>query len=325
MFLKLLIVAISLIAAVSATGQLTVVDAPASLTFKGGDKLESESVGDVFAAALGQSIEHPSEWNGLYINNPFETARGVVALIVDGVNKVHIGDEKSSIYPLAGSSAVESIDGLMARLVEDKQLAVDIDLAQGFDANPILGDFQVESTKKTSDGLKPTERLEDKMFVQQLAALDAIAEKLKSSDVESLPVLMTVRVSLSQIVEAHAGPSPALTDAMKQLTVATDKLMKAAQKGYQGDALVAIVTVGKDELVRNRRAADTKQGEEDTNPLNLAPTYSPNYPVMFNIMLWFGVIFAFSLLAISYAIATMDPGRDSIIYRMTSNRMKKEN
>lgn len=46
---------------------------------------------------------------------------------------------------------------------------------------------------------------------------------------------------------------------------------------------------------------------------------------MFNIILWFGVVMVFTLVAISYAIGTMDPGRDSIIYRMTSTRMKKEN
>ncbi|XP_018314523.1 renin receptor isoform X1 [Mycetomoellerius zeteki] len=56
-----------------------------------------------------------------------------------------------------------------------------------------------------------------------------------------------------------------------------------------------------------------------------AKTYTENYPVIFNIMLWFGVVFVFSLLAICIAIANMDPGRDSIIYRMTSNRMKKDN
>ncbi|XP_057332200.1 ATPase H(+)-transporting accessory protein 2 isoform X1 [Microplitis mediator] len=58
---------------------------------------------------------------------------------------------------------------------------------------------------------------------------------------------------------------------------------------------------------------------------NLAKKYSANYPVIFNIFLWFSVIFVFSLIAICIAIADMDPGRDSIIYRMTSNRMKKDN
>ncbi|XP_061935928.1 ATPase H(+)-transporting accessory protein 2 isoform X2 [Apis cerana] len=58
---------------------------------------------------------------------------------------------------------------------------------------------------------------------------------------------------------------------------------------------------------------------------NLSKKYSEDYPVIFNIFLWFGVVFVFSLLAICIAISQMDPGRDSIIYRMTSNRMKKDN
>ncbi|XP_060813606.1 ATPase H(+)-transporting accessory protein 2 isoform X3 [Bombus pascuorum] len=53
--------------------------------------------------------------------------------------------------------------------------------------------------------------------------------------------------------------------------------------------------------------------------------YTENYPIIFNILLWFGVVFVFSLFAICIAISQMDPGRDSIIYRMTSNRMKKDN
>lgn len=61
------------------------------------------------------------------------------------------------------------------------------------------------------------------------------------------------------------------------------------------------------------------------NPMNLATKYNSNYPVIFNIILWFSVVLVFSLLAISIVIGTMDPGRDSIIYRMTSTRMKKDN
>lgn len=63
--------------------------------------------------------------------------------------------------------------------------------------------------------------------------------------------------------------------------------------------------------------------QEDT--INLAKEYAESYPVVFNIILWFGVVMFFSLLAICLAIGNMDPGRDSIIYRMTSTRIKKEN
>ncbi|KAH0950846.1 hypothetical protein HN011_008304 [Eciton burchellii] len=59
--------------------------------------------------------------------------------------------------------------------------------------------------------------------------------------------------------------------------------------------------------------------------LGRSKTYTEDYPVIFNIILWFCILFFFSLLAICITIADMDPGRDSIIYRMTSNRMKKDN
>ncbi|XP_076651824.1 ATPase H(+)-transporting accessory protein 2 isoform X1 [Halictus rubicundus] len=58
---------------------------------------------------------------------------------------------------------------------------------------------------------------------------------------------------------------------------------------------------------------------------NISKKYSQNYPIIFNIILWFGIIFIFSLLAICITIGDMDPGRDSIIYRMTANRIKKDN
>jgi len=43
---------------------------------------------------------------------------------------------------------------------------------------------------------------------------------------------------------------------------------------------------------------------------------------VFNIMLWGGIAYALVIFAISYGIWVMDPGSDSIIYRMTNTRKK---
>ncbi|WAR28285.1 RENR-like protein [Mya arenaria] len=56
----------------------------------------------------------------------------------------------------------------------------------------------------------------------------------------------------------------------------------------------------------------------------VAPDYDENYPVMFNIVLWLMIFLAVSMLAVSYGIWNIDPGRDSIIYRMTTTRLKKD-
>lgn len=104
------------------------------MSFKGSDRLDSESLADVFSASLGFSVTHPSEWKGLYINDPFSPASGVVAIVVDGVNNFdHIRSAKTHSYELVGSGAQESLDSLVFRVQEHNAEAIDLDLTQGFD------------------------------------------------------------------------------------------------------------------------------------------------------------------------------------------------
>lgn len=58
--------------------------------------------------------------------------------------------------------------------------------------------------------------------------------------------------------------------------------------------------------------------------LNLEWDYDQDYPAMFNIILWIMVAWIISVFVIAYGMWNMDPGRDSIIYRMTSQRLKKD-
>ena len=57
---------------------------------------------------------------------------------------------------------------------------------------------------------------------------------------------------------------------------------------------------------------------------NLGTVYSEDYPVIFNIILLISVVLVVAIIAVSMSMAFMDPGRDSIIYRMTNPRMKKD-
>lgn len=121
---------------------------------------------------------------------------------------------------------------------------------------------------------------------------------------------------------------------------AIQDLSNAFDKEYAGKVLVNIITSDASHTRRFRRATSTRDEvckfwnfndilmeiiHLQFDDLILAEVYSDDYPAIFNIILWFGVAFVFSLLAITIFIANMDPGRDSIIYRMTSTRMKKDN
>jgi len=62
----------------------------------------------------------------------------------------------------------------------------------------------------------------------------------------------------------------------------------------------------------------------DLNKVNLAPEYSEDYPIIFNIWLWLVIVLVLSIYAVCVIMWYMDPGRDSIIYRMTSQRIKTD-
>ncbi|KAI1307245.1 Renin receptor [Halotydeus destructor] len=58
--------------------------------------------------------------------------------------------------------------------------------------------------------------------------------------------------------------------------------------------------------------------------LNLAHPYASDFHVAAALIFISTIIIVLSVFGISLAMWNMDPGRDSIIYRMTSQRMKKD-
>uniref|UniRef100_A0A915KXG7 Calponin-homology (CH) domain-containing protein n=1 Tax=Romanomermis culicivorax TaxID=13658 RepID=A0A915KXG7_ROMCU len=67
-----------------------------------------------------------------------------------------------------------------------------------------------------------------------------------------------------------------------------------------------------------------KLWESEEHDITNYKFYNQDYPVVFNIILWFSVSAIVALLFISVSMWYMDPGRDSIIYRMTMTRAKKD-
>lgn len=59
-------------------------------------------------------------------------------------------------------------------------------------------------------------------------------------------------------------------------------------------------------------------------PYNLAYKYNFEYAVVFNIVLWLMIVLALAVIAISYNLWNMDPGYDSIIYRMTNQKIRMD-
>lgn len=302
--------------------QLSIVYSPKALEFRGSTRLDVESLPDVFGAALGYSVAHPTEWDGLTVKDPFNMANGVVVVVAEGIESLKL--EGAHSYELYGGSGSESVGELVQNSADHNSVSFEIDLKESSDSfSTPLGTVQPDDDEVTPQYLKPKSNKADSDFMRQIAFINGLSDLLVTSTDENIPAVHIVRVSLEALLAAHEPSSQAVIEAKKLLVNAMLELQTAAEKAYDGSVVVGLITSTEAPLIRSKRQTVTPK--QETVDYNIAKKYDSNYPVIFNIMLWFSVILVLSLLAISMAIATMDPGRDSIIYRMTSTRMKKDN
>jgi len=73
-----------------------------------------------------------------------------------------------------------------------------------------------------------------------------------------------------------------------------------------------------------RQTVDTSASDPVIGDIGLGKDYSDMYPAIFNIILWLMIVIGVAFASVAYCIWFMDPGKDSVIYRMTANRMKKD-
>ncbi|XP_055380968.1 ATPase H(+)-transporting accessory protein 2 [Condylostylus longicornis] len=323
--LKYLVIFPFLLLTVQAAGTFSVLEHPNSLLFKGNDRLDSNYIGDVLGASLGLYIDADTKWSGLFIDNPFEFPKGVINVMVEGVKGINLS-QKAKTFPLTGGDSIDSLNTISSTVEALNSPTINVDLNRGLDSlltyTDVLGNLQIPTTAKYVGNLKPETYPEDKLFLQQIAAIKALSNKL--SDIQNKPTLINIRLSLKSIIEAHGPKSPAVAEALKLISKTVEDFSEKSNKAYGGQLLFTVTTDDSAE-VSSRQKRQTQKANDFKKELNLAEYYKEDYPVIFNIILWFMVVFVFALLAISYVIGTMDPGRDSIIYRMTSTRMKKDN
>lgn len=294
--------------------QFTVLKSPKSLEFKGKLPLSTETILDVFASSLGYSVASSpdtAKWEGFVVNDPFNTATGIINIIVEGLDKIEFTDAKS--FKIEGHG--DPISSILDEINKHDGISVDLDLKSG-----------VSKTLETVFGIivpKYTRKLhfvKSKEFLNQIAMVDGLSKILEEND-NHLPTATVVRISLDSILKTHEAGSPAYNEMIKVLKDSIEQLVVSTDKAYKNEVLITMIVTAQPIHKRVRRAAVSSEDDK----FNIAPAYDENYPIIFNIIFWFSVVMIFSLLAISLAIGNMDPGRDSIIYRMTSTRMKKDN
>lgn len=317
----------------NAGGEFSVLHSPQSLKFAGSSKTLESLLKEIFSASLGLSVEENSEWNGLLITDPFNTPEAVVEVYIDGVSS--LGENaglKGKNFPLVVDEyEPDTYDAIKHRInqrfTNGGNKLINIRLSEPDDllsASNAFGEIvPPKVSKQTLQHLKYDGVEEDYQFLYELAVLKALTAKIRSGVISADNVVDFYNLrfrSLHALSDYHGPNSLQTKEAKKLLGNALQELSDAFVKAYDGSVLVTAVTTDVAHTRRAVRAAPEFRAEAPEHD-----NYTADYAAIFNIILWFGVVFTFTLVAIVYAIMDMDPGRDSIIYRMTNTRMKKDN
>ncbi|XP_071564881.1 ATPase H(+)-transporting accessory protein 2 isoform X3 [Temnothorax nylanderi] len=323
----------AVLAAVHANGNLAVLHSPDSIEFTVNGKIEQSNVKEMMSAALGYTGKQRESYTeqSIAIWDPFALPKALVAIPIDGVEKLPFPTYKAKVwYPLIVDEAEETTWQAIRSRVEERSndnTLVRINLGDGVDAlgQSALGELKPANMEKEKLKSLNSEVEEDRKFVEEIQLLHAVADNAAKKHDSGTDVYWLVVSGLKPVLDLHGNTSAAAEEASTLLSDAIDHVSNAFVNTYDGKIVVAAFTNDASKVRNARSVLERQRREAPPEFSGRAKTYTEDYPVIFNIMLWFGVVFVFSLLAICIAIADMDPGRDSIIYRMTSNRMKKDN
>ncbi|KAM9709693.1 renin receptor [Menidia menidia] len=331
---------------------LTVLQAPEFVSFQKGDwPISGERVPDMVALTMGFSVQEDLSWPGLQVGGLFQRPRANVLVVVRGVDSLNFPQSVAS-YPLENpvpftlDSVAETVHSLFSEytpvvlqlapseerlymlgkanaVFEDLPVTLQQIRARLSQDGSVLTSLPLNSLSRNSEA--------DLLFlseVQVLHDISALLQRHRHLATDYSPDLYSLELSgLEELSRIYGKDSPQYRDATAILSSVLQKFGEDVYRLYGNRAVVEVVTVKTFEapLTRKSRSIlESKQISNPGSPFNLAYKYNFEYAVIFNIVLWLMIILALAVIAIAYNLWNMDPGYDSIIYRMTNQKIRMD-
>jgi len=176
---------------------------------------------------------------------------------------------------------------------------------------------------------------DDVLFFSELQMLADVAAKVTGNpDISSDGATDFIYLSLSSITnlaDAYGADSCQVKEAIETLEKHLQVFIQSIDEAYNGKLLSEVRTcVLNQEKVfsRQRRAAPLATNKfvfaNNGTMTGMQELRTADFAIIINIGIWVGVVIALAVLAASYTLWFMDPGRDNIVYRMTMTRMKSD-
>ncbi|XP_074657502.1 renin receptor-like [Tubulanus polymorphus] len=318
---------------------------------KNSGEIKISEVPGVLSLLMGFTPNKDIEWNGLLDSDPFKRPAASVTFTVTAAADAIKPHSKAASFntnvDIPFISVDQMINHIQRTFIGETPLIVDLtadrmlsDLKNVypvvFEDLPTSFDEMLVRLHRSASILETSlnrTRKPDNLLLVELQTITELLNSLKSHAKltnDRTPDVFNFEIkSLDRIESEYGVDSLQVKDAKKLLNKFFETVTEQFSELYNGNVVVSVITLltADAALVRKSRslmaAADPTQAPKKPN-LNLAADYGYDFPVMFNIILWMMVVLGVTVFGISVCMWHMDPGRDSIIYRMTNTRMKKD-
>lgn len=343
-----------LIIAHAVSQELVVTHAPKYVHFQEqSEQLQTSDVPRVISHTLGVPAQEVS-WNGLKQGSLFKRPKANVLISVtgyDGIKQNPLPLKSVAKYPVTNDVASVDIGELMNNLqnafFDQTPLLLDAGVDNSFfDVHSDFDVFRkipntmrhmadrlmdVDSVSRTlATGTLNTSSPTHLKLMGELQMIQDVFNTLSNKPemlLSKSPDLLSFNIGgLRDVAEKHGAGSSEVSDASSLVTDFIHKITDDFRHLYKDNVIVEVLTLtpqapGYIRKVRSLKAAEVTG---DIPDMNLSKDYDEDYSSIFNIILWFMIVLAIVLFAVCYGMWNIDPGRDSIIYRMTTTRLKKE-
>jgi renin receptor len=293
---------------------------PSNIQLQNDGKLSSSDVPLVVNNLLGLSAEKPETWSAK--TNLWQRPEAAVMFVISTPHHLKLKLPSVQAYKLQENDLPdfeEVSEAIESTFSDDNPVILNINTA-------ISGQFsdEIRSFRTPTNG--------ETKFALELSSADAVAKwavTKKAALRNGIPDLFVFEFNgLEDLSRKYTVDSDEMTAAIDELKRMIKQVTNSLVNVYDENVIVCVVS-GSGAKVRSPRQARAEPTQtNNNNNKDIKPTtysfYDQNYPVIFNIILWSMLTLGVALLFIGSSMWFMDPGRDSIIYRMTMTRAKKD-
>ncbi|KAL1766758.1 renin receptor [Sigmodon hispidus] len=287
---------------------------------KGVDKL-AVPTGNVISYPLENAVPFSLDSVANSIHSLFSEETPVVLQLAPSEERVYMVGKANSVF----EDLSVTLRQLRNRLFQENSVLNSLPLNSLSRNNEINNLYCVFQLTLTFWSLKA-----DLLFLSELQVLRDISSLLsrhKHLAKDHSPDLYSLELAgLDELSKRYGEDSEQFRDASRILEDALQKFADDMYSLYGENAVVELVTVKSFDtsFVRKSRTILEVKQEITESPYNLAYKYNLEYSVVFNLVLWIMIGLTLAVIVVCYNIWNMDPGYDSIIYRMTNQKIRMD-